>query len=635
MGRSRSQLIVLLVLVPWLLALRYPSLCGDGTDPAECAKLDFDALTNPPVSCVPGFCVTGLIEGTTNEWDCQPCSGGGGGGPTPTAPAATLTATPTPTVNVCGAVAACVTATATPTLTPTPTATRTVTPTPTQTATPTLSATPTVTRTAEPTPTDYIETCTQVLGCVTPTATPTLSPTPTATVTATASPTPTQTPAGTPQPVGFATANAGTDTEYARRDHKHEQPLVYLPPTTPTSTVSPTPTVTVTSTAAGTPTITPSPTPTLSPTSTAATPTPVLVAAQVWIYDKLMVGQSRLTSIDGVKQVTGVNAVVPSYDNSTAQSTVINGEMVLPGSGLTSRAALTGITGRAISLAGNTTDYTGGSFIGVSGTGLHLGDKSLDTLVGVASQAYNGRVNIGVHNSYGRIISAIRGMQIDAYNNTLDTTYIPHQCGSSSDAENIYGNVTDLVAVFGTVGNGSSGNITTNAYGAKIGCEGWENSNRCRGGTITNAVMARIGAWLAGPTYTNRPLGLLLAQQTATGGVSLKNDGRTVETPDTAQNITAAGTALSIDTTTHQITANANYTLSAAPTLAAGEDGQRVLIVNVDTTDTITLQDQGTLASSNLRLGAATRALGPRDSIQLMYSTTIGDWVETAFTNVL
>ena len=60
-----------------------------------------------------------------------------------------------------------------------------------------------------------------------------------------------------------------------------------------------------------------------------------------------------------------------------------------------------------------------------------------------------------------------------------------------------------------------------------------------------------------------------------------------------------------------------------------------MIIVNVDTVDTITLQDQGTLAGSNLRLGAATRALGPRDSIMLMYDSVVADWVELNYNTVL
>jgi Pectate lyase superfamily protein len=101
------------------------------------------------------------------------------------------------------------------------------------------------------------------------------------------------------------------------------------------------------------------------------------------------------------------------------------------------------------------------------------------------------------------------------------------------------------------------------------------------------------------------------------------------------QNITAAATTLTSTSATLELTADNSYTLSNAPTVADGYSGQELLIINVDTVDTITLQDQGTLASSNLRLSAATIALGPRDSIRLRYNATIGDWIQVAQTNVL
>lgn len=100
------------------------------------------------------------------------------------------------------------------------------------------------------------------------------------------------------------------------------------------------------------------------------------------------------------------------------------------------------------------------------------------------------------------------------------------------------------------------------------------------------------------------------------------------------QNVTAAGTNLTNVLPTLYLTADNSYTISATPSVNDGFDNQILRIVNVDTVDTITLQDQGTLPSSNLRLGAATRALGPRDNITLLYSATVGDWVEVAFTNV-
>lgn len=125
------------------------------------------------------------------------------------------------------------------------------------------------------------------------------------------------------------------------------------------------------------------------------------------------------------------------------------------------------------------------------------------------------------------------------------------------------------------------------------------------------------------------------AAVTMSGAVTTSNS--TIFTPRTAQAITAAATAITITSATvMRITSNANYTLSATPTIANGTNGQTITIVNVDTgTDVITLQDQGTLASSNLRLSATTVALGPRDSITLMYSSDVGDWVQISSTNVL
>ena len=83
------------------------------------------------------------------------------------------------------------------------------------------------------------------------------------------------------------------------------------------------------------------------------------------------------------------------------------------------------------------------------------------------------------------------------------------------------------------------------------------------------------------------------------------------------------------------INSSGNVTITAAPTIADGLSGQRLLIVNVDIADTITIQDQGTLANSNLRLSAATIALAPRDSIQVVYSTDVGDWIQIGQTNVI
>jgi len=100
------------------------------------------------------------------------------------------------------------------------------------------------------------------------------------------------------------------------------------------------------------------------------------------------------------------------------------------------------------------------------------------------------------------------------------------------------------------------------------------------------------------------------------------------------QNITAVTNTLVPNGGRLKLTADASYTLTSAPTIADGVDGEEIEIMNVDTVDVITLQDQGTLPSSNLRLAASTRALGPRDNIRLRYDSVVADWVEIGFVNV-
>ena len=105
--------------------------------------------------------------------------------------------------------------------------------------------------------------------------------------------------------------------------------------------------------------------------------------------------------------------------------------------------------------------------------------------------------------------------------------------------------------------------------------------------------------------------------------------------PAAIQNITAAGTIITSTNSITIITADNDYTLSSAPTIADGVNGQILVIVNADSANLITLQDQGTLANSNLRLAANTVVLGPRDSITLIYSSAIGDWIQIGYMDVL
>ncbi len=76
------------------------------------------------------------------------------------------------------------------------------------------------------------------------------------------------------------------------------------------------------------------------------------------------------------------------------------------------------------------------------------------------------------------------------------------------------------------------------------------------------------------------------------------------------------------------ISASGAITMTSAPTISNGIDGQEIILYN-GAANNITLQDQGTLAGSNLRLVAPSVTLGPRNSVRLMFLTTIvGDWVQ-------
>lgn len=99
-------------------------------------------------------------------------------------------------------------------------------------------------------------------------------------------------------------------------------------------------------------------------------------------------------------------------------------------------------------------------------------------------------------------------------------------------------------------------------------------------------------------------------------------------TPPGAASALVATSAIGINYELQPISATAAITLTSAPTIADGKNGQRIRIINTGSFD-ITLQDQGTLANSNLRLEAASITLTPRDSVELTYMSLVGDWVQT------
>ena len=113
----------------------------------------------------------------------------------------------------------------------------------------------------------------------------------------------------------------------------------------------------------------------------------------------------------------------------------------------------------------------------------------------------------------------------------------------------------------------------------------------------------------------------------ANNGITTTLSGKVNATPAAAQSVTGVGVALAPTRMIHEFTSDGNYTLTVAPSIADGTDGQFCLLVNVGA-NTVTISDQGTLPSSNLRLTGATLAVGPRDSVLLYYSGDVGDWVQ-------
>lgn len=76
-------------------------------------------------------------------------------------------------------------------------------------------------------------------------------------------------------------------------------------------------------------------------------------------------------------------------------------------------------------------------------------------------------------------------------------------------------------------------------------------------------------------------------------------------------------------------------TLTSTPSVPTNNvpDGWVIRIVGTDNTNTLTVQDDGTLANSDLSLGASTRALGVGDVLTLQYDATLNQWFEIGWSD--
>ncbi len=113
----------------------------------------------------------------------------------------------------------------------------------------------------------------------------------------------------------------------------------------------------------------------------------------------------------------------------------------------------------------------------------------------------------------------------------------------------------------------------------------------------------------------------------ALAGISI---GTLVYTPSGTQVIDAAGDTISADAAMVILNPNADHTLTSTPTIANGSIGQRLSITCANAeAHTVTVQDEGTLGGSNLRLGATGRGITGKTVLELVFDGT--EWVEVGF----
>lgn len=113
---------------------------------------------------------------------------------------------------------------------------------------------------------------------------------------------------------------------------------------------------------------------------------------------------------------------------------------------------------------------------------------------------------------------------------------------------------------------------------------------------------------------------------------TINDQGAVSYTPSSTQSITAVGNTILANAAMIVLDPNSDYTLTSAPTIANGATGQIIYITAGNgEANTVTLQDQDSLAGSNLQLGAPSRAVSGKDVLVLMFDGT--DWAEVSFAN--
>jgi hypothetical protein len=151
------------------------------------------------------------------------------------------------------------------------------------------------------------------------------------------------------------------------------------------------------------------------------------------------------------------------------------------------------------------------------------------------------------------------------------------------------------------------------------------------GGATESVTTASTVTITGAPISDTSGISSSYALEVASGAVLMA--GPTTFKPSTIQGINEATDRILADATYVQVEAVFNLTLTSAPTIADSlVSGQIVYISGLNgAANSITVQDQDSLANSNLQLGASTRVIGSRDVLTLIFDGE--DWCEVSYAN--
>lgn len=185
--------------------------------------------------------------------------------------------------------------------------------------------------------------------------------------------------------------------------------------------------------------------------------------------------------------------------------------------------------------------------------------------------------------------------------------------------------------------SGTSGSYPGAAYGDEIidvaNLLRYINTSNIAGSptwTALGSVTTGTQTWSGDKTFSGNTTfsGTITANNTSTFGSALvlNNAATFRRTPSTTQNLTLVTDTISAFQNV-KFTTGSNLTLTSAPTIADAAAGNQCRLTNVGSFNLV-LSDQGTLANSNLRLTATTVTIAPRQTLELEYNATIGDWIQ-------